>query len=457
MRSMEEETGGAVEFSGQTVRIYPLTRVQGRADIEVFFDPDQQVNGARFRALEQRGFEQLITGMSAVRAPQVLSRICGCCGPFHQLAACMALEDALSCEVPEEARIVRELLCWLWWADSHLVFLTYTALPDLALPMSDVSVRNIAGIYMVEEEIVGLLCSAREAFGRVLRLLAGLPVHPSVVVPGGLARLPGSAEVKDALELLMGCRDGLEEVLRLVEMLIKRSSQMMYTGTPLNGHYMSLVSGDGFSHPMGGSLRVEPFSDDGENAVMSPVELMEHSRLESYPWSYMKAFVLEQFDPCLVGPLARANIGYGPAAEWACSELEACRETWEEPMDREFLVYHALVLEVIRAWETSIAILDSLEAGGKPCGQIEISGGEGLAALESPRGTVFHHAEVGEAGEVAGYRVVSPLQFNYTLMNEHLSGVSRKVVKGVDLTETVTQRLQLAVRSFCPCVSCGTH
>ena len=78
------DVAGSEEFSGQKVRLYPVTRIQGRADIEVLFTPQQGVREARFRALESRGIQSLVRGMPALRAPQLLSRICGTCGPFHQ-------------------------------------------------------------------------------------------------------------------------------------------------------------------------------------------------------------------------------------------------------------------------------------------------------------------------------------------------------------------------------------
>ena len=63
------------ELAGQKVRIYPVTRIQGRADIEVLFDPHHNVAEARFRALDYRGTDRMAVGMPAQRVPQVLSTL----------------------------------------------------------------------------------------------------------------------------------------------------------------------------------------------------------------------------------------------------------------------------------------------------------------------------------------------------------------------------------------------
>ena len=70
-------------------------------------------------------------------------------------------------------------------AHSHLLSIIYTVLPDLALPMSDMAVKNITGIYMVEQEAVSRLFRIQAAFAEALGTVAGTLVHPALVVPGG--------------------------------------------------------------------------------------------------------------------------------------------------------------------------------------------------------------------------------------------------------------------------------
>jgi coenzyme F420-reducing hydrogenase alpha subunit len=61
------------------------------------------------------------------------------------------------------------------------------------------------------------------------------------------------------------------------------------------------------------------------------------------------------------------------------------------------------------------------------------------------------------AGAVEEYRIISPLQFNAGIIDEHLTSVAKETVRGLEIGEGAATRLQLAVRSFNPCVACGTH
>ena len=447
---------GSEESGGQKVRLYPVTRIQGRADIEVVFTPDHEVSEARFRALEVRGLDRLVVGMPAPRVPQVLSRICGSCGPFHQLASCMALENAAGAVVPPAAGTVRELLCWLWLAHSHLLSVIYTVLPDLALPMSDMAVRNITGIYMIEQEAVSRLFRIQAAFAEALGIVAGTLVHPALVVPGGVSSIPDAGALSHTAELLEECEDDLRETLRLLVMLIQRHAKMMYTGTTLAGHCMA-VTVEGVPFPLGDEVTVKPFGE-GEPVVLNHRQLLDGMVEAPVEWSYLVPASLQGADHLLTGPLSRMNMGYGPDTRWADLECNRCVEQWGRPLDREFLAYMALMLEVIRAWEKSRLLLEEWSpAGGVACTAPEYSAASGVSVVDSPRGVILHSVSVDGSGIVESYKVVSPLQFNCSMMNVHLSGVAREVVTGIEITDDVAQRLQLAVRAFNPCVPCGTH
>ena len=444
------------ESGGQKIVIYPVTRIQGRADIEVLFDSNQEVSGARFRALEFRGFERLVTGMDALAAPRVLSRICGSCGPFHQIASCKAIEGAAGCEVPPAAQSFRELMCWLLIALDDLLNMTYLTLPDYALPMSDVAVRNITGLFKIERDAVSRLTSLRSAFHEVLVYLAGLPVHPSVVVPGGVSYLPDPDALETAMRILRGCEDDLIETMRLVGMLTKRSSEMMDTGEPISGYYAAVTS-DGSPDPLGDSVTVSPFTG-GESLTFTGEGFLDALRGEPVSWSYAVPVILEDMEPALVGPMARSNTGFGPDTPWADEELKECRKKWGNPFDREFLYFPALALEVVRAWEKARLLLtDTSRYKGEEARVPEISASDGLAVVDASRGIIVHCVSIDQDGKISEYQIISPLQINYSSINDCLSRVARKVVSGLEVTDQVTQMLQRTVRSFSPCVPCGTH
>jgi len=444
------------ELTGQRVRIYPVTRIQGRADIEVLFDPHHKVQEARFRALDYRGIEKMTLGMSPLRVPAVLSAACGVCGPFHRLASCMAVESACGAEVPPAAASLRELLCWLLLASTHLATITYCALPDFALPMSDAAVKNVTGIYMVDQESVSRLSRAMASIDEAIRILAGNRFRVPVVLPGGVSRLPAPSAVEAASALLASCEDDLRETVRLAEMLTRRESRMMETGTPLPGHYLCSVT-DGLAALIGSGISAAPFSG-GEPVTMSPAEFLSAIEAEETDWSFLKPLRVDGLDCQMVGPLARVNMGFGQDTPLAHLERGRLLEQWEHPLDSEFFFLMSLALEAVWGWEKATRLLQAASDGGPECWtKLQPAAGTGHAVLDSPRGTLAHQVELGAGGAVADYRVMSPLQFSYRTMNKHLTSVAARSVSGIDISEAATARLQLAVRSFNPCVPCGTH
>lgn len=450
------DVAGSEEFSGQKVRLYPVTRIQGRADIEILFTPHQKVREARFRALESRGMEQLVRGMPALRAPQLLARTCGTCGPFHQLASCMAIEAACGVEVPEQARSLRELMCWLLHAASHVMTINYMVLPDFALPMSDAGVKNITGIYMVDQESVARLTHALTSLGEALQLLGGHQVRPGAIVPGGVSNLPDDDDIEKASALVAGCEDDLRETMRLAEMLTRRESRMMETGGPLTGYYIASTLG-GRPALLGDEITAAPF-EGGEDVMMDAEGFLSSIEERRVPWSYLVPLAVEDLEPALVGPLARVNLGFGDDTPQADLECRRTAEQWEHPLDREYFFLVAIALEAIWGWEKASNLLEGWagsDAG--PCAPVHLSETDGFAVIDSPRGTLAHIASITAGGLIGDYHVLSPLQFNYLLMNSHLSSVAQETVRGIDISDATAARLQLAVRSFIPCVPCGTH
>ena len=81
----------------QTLKISPLTRVEGHLDIELdITKPGTQFQVVRARSSGTmfRGFENILKGRDPRDAAQVTQRICGVCPQDHAMASVLALEDA---------------------------------------------------------------------------------------------------------------------------------------------------------------------------------------------------------------------------------------------------------------------------------------------------------------------------------------------------------------------------
>jgi len=102
------------------ITIDPITRIEGHLRIEVEVAGGKVVNawssGQMFR-----GIEIILQGRDPRDAPLFTQRSCGVCTYTHYLASIRAVEDAVGVKIPENARIIRNLLHGAQFQHDHIV------------------------------------------------------------------------------------------------------------------------------------------------------------------------------------------------------------------------------------------------------------------------------------------------------------------------------------------------
>ena len=98
----------------------PVTRIEGHLRIEAQVDggavSDAWSSGTMFR-----GIELILRGRDPREAWVWAQRICGVCTTVHALTSVRAVEDALGIEVPENARIVRNIIAGTQYVQDHVI------------------------------------------------------------------------------------------------------------------------------------------------------------------------------------------------------------------------------------------------------------------------------------------------------------------------------------------------
>lgn len=102
------------------VVIDPVSRIEGHLRVEVEVG-DGKVTKAWSSATLFRGVETILTGRDVHDAPHITQRLCGVCTYVHNLASVRAIEDAVNLEIPDNARIVRNLLLGAQFMHDHIV------------------------------------------------------------------------------------------------------------------------------------------------------------------------------------------------------------------------------------------------------------------------------------------------------------------------------------------------
>ncbi|MDD5747607.1 MAG: nickel-dependent hydrogenase large subunit [Actinomycetota bacterium] len=435
--------------SGRTVRIYPLTRIPGRADIQILFSHNEEVEEARFRVLKSRKLENIVRGMPCSYAPLILSRSCASCGLMHALASSIAIEQACGVQVPPAAKALRELVSSLFFASTHITNMLYFMLPDYALPMSDSKVRNVFGIYNVEPEIISRIARVQSSFVKAISKVAGKSINSSFFIPGGVSTGVDEKLVSD-LFLLEGLKEDLGEILNFLRTLLKGCSSVMDAGRPLRGFYFG-VTDDDYPSFCGDSLTFASFSGE-EKITLDKSHFISAIKNTQSEWTCAESISVGEYAPALTGALARANLGFD-SASFAGAESSKCFEIWGHPFSRDSLSILAKGLEVIRAWERAIEIIKSESIVGEEVFvPFSFSQGTGCSIVESPAGVIVHEVALDDEGFIRDYRIATPLDFNYQMLNECLSNVARDVVSGIDIDDKESMRLMLCVRALNSCM-----
>lgn len=178
-----------------TIKIDPLTRIEGHLSIEVTVDggviTDAKSSGTMFR-----GFEMILRGRNPLDAPHYTQRICGVCPISHGMASCLNLESALEVDIPDNGRILRNLVLGANFLMSHVLHFYHLAALDFintedAIPMPPwipayVTPDMVTGTTaaMLVDHYVQALAIRRKAHQMGAIFGGKLPCAPSLV-PGG--------------------------------------------------------------------------------------------------------------------------------------------------------------------------------------------------------------------------------------------------------------------------------
>ncbi len=105
---------------GQRVVIDPITRIEGHLRIEVEV-ADGKVANAWSSSTLFRGLELILKGRDPRDAYLFTQRACGVCTYVHGLASVRAVDDAMKLTIPDNARLIRNLLLGAQFLHDHMV------------------------------------------------------------------------------------------------------------------------------------------------------------------------------------------------------------------------------------------------------------------------------------------------------------------------------------------------
>lgn len=468
----------------------PFNRVEG--DLEVTLDVvDGHVAEARVTSPLYRGFEQMLVDRPPLDALVIAPRICGICSVAQSAAAAKALGQALGLEVPENGKLVADLLLAVENAADHLTHFAMFFMPDFA--REDYATRPwhaeaFARFAAMKGSSAKKAAAARARLLHLVGLLAGKWPHSLALQPGGVAKSVDLGEVMRLTSILADFRAyletelfaaPLEEVAALdspaalerfaelhpsgdfalflrisrslkLETLGQGPGSFLSTGGPLG---MSGIWHEGRVHPLElTALREDLASSWLRGGNLHPskgVTLPDADKEGAYSWC--KAPRLGNM-PMEVGALARRLIDENPLI-LGLMELSEGRGSV-----RDRVV--ARLLELALLPPAMEALVRGLDRDGAYC----VSGAlpdkaAGVGLVEAARGSLGHWLGI-ERGVISSYQIVAPTSWNFSPrdgtgqpgpLEQALVGTPVPQGRGVPLA------VQHVVRSFDPCMSCTVH
>ncbi|MFC1923596.1 nickel-dependent hydrogenase large subunit [Chloroflexota bacterium] len=456
-----------------TIRIDPLTRIEGHLDIEVIVE-DQQVVDAKSSATMFRGFEIMLKDRDPRDATIYTQRICGVCPISHAMASTLNLESAFGVSPPKNGRILRNLVLGANFIMSHILHFYHLAALDYINTKGVVDKPPWIPRYITEDmvggELAGILVGhyvealkiRRKAHQMGAIFGAKLPCT-STFVPGGCTEVVTKEKVKDFSNLLSEIRVFIDDcyvldVLAVADLFPEyygigqgcgnllaygvfdlddtQTSKLLARGRYTDGAVIYDVEPSGITECVGYS-RYTP--DSGNLNPSEGVTEPDIDKLGAYSWVKSPRYLDLVHE---VGPLARMWVngdytnGISVLDRLAARALE-CKK----------------VANAMAGWLDELSVDDPVyEYSTIP----ESSTGIGLT--EAPRGALGHWIEISDF-KISRYQVVTPTAWNASPKDDiEQKGPIEQALIGTPVIDT-DQPIELlrVVHSFDPCIACAVH
>jgi len=465
------------------ITIDPITRLEGHGKIEIFLDDEGDVANAYFQVPELRGFERFCVGRPAEEMPRITNRICGVCPEAHHMAATKALDNLFQVEPPAVTKKIREMFYSAFYVTDHTTHFYALGGPDFVVgPDAPPAERNILGVVRkVGVDIGKQVIDTRMRNHHVIKMVGGRSVHPVAGLPGGWSKAI-SEEERQEIEVIANKNiDFALFSLKIFEDIV--------LGNP---EYMELVLSDAYTdrtYSMGmvdaqnrvnfydGMIRV--VDPEGQEFVQyHPHDYAQHIAEHVEPWTYLKFPYLKNVGwkgfvdgkdsgVYFATPLSRLNAADGMATPRAQEAYEKMYETLNgkkingryQPVHQRLATHWARLIELLYAAERMMELITDPEITDPNVrAPVTATPTEGIGCVEAPRGTLTHHYQTDERGILTKVNLVVGTTNNYAPMSMSIKKAASALIKrGTVISNGLLNRVEMAFRSYDPCLSCATH
>jgi sulfhydrogenase subunit alpha len=427
------------------VNVEYLTRVEGHGNIVVDVK-DGSLDTCELQIVEApRFFEGMLRGRSIFEAQHITSRICGICACGHSLASIQAAEAAIGFTPTWQTTELRKFLLHMENLDSHLLHIYLLVAPDL------LGVKSFVPLIASHNKVVRRALRMKKVCNDICTIQVGRHIHPISSIVGGFTKVPTEAELDQMLELLYGLRPDMDATVEL-------AASLKFPEFERDTEYVALVS-DEDEYPL---LMGDVGSTDGVRMNKDDYKKITNEFIVQH--SSAKHCKLSR-DAYAVGALARFNLNADKLHPDAKKIADAIG--MKPKIVNPYLNTAAQLIECVHSLEDSIRILETfkekgidqgeaLTVGLNETGAIQVNAGNGVGAVEVPRGILFHNYEVDDKGIIVNANCIIPTGQNLNNIEHDMKKLVPEVLDA-KTEEEITLDLEMLVRAYDPCISCSAH
>ena len=424
------------------IDIKHLTRVEGHGNIIVNVN-NGTIEKCQWQVPESpRFFEALVRGRHYSEVARITSRICGICSIGHTLASVKASEEALGIIATEQTSKLRQLLKHAENFDSNVLHVYILAAPDL------LGAKSVFPLLQSHTELVTRALKLKRLAHEWGSAIAGRTTHPTTVVPGGFTKLPAVNTLKELKNKLTAALPDLEAT---IETLLSIADQIPVFSRP--SEYIALSNDKNYAIYDG---QIQSILPDGFKQRYAVSAYRSISNEYVSEWSTAK-YCKNKLDSYMVGALARINNNYArlkPQAKAVAEKFSLTSLTTNPYMNTI-----AQVVELVNDVYTSLELLDDIISNGihqealvKP-----EQYATGIAAVEVPRGILFHEYHYAEDGLCTGGNFVIPTNQNHANIQYDFEKLLPELLQQNKTESEIELAMEMLVRAYDPCISCSAH
>jgi hydrogenase large subunit len=461
--------------TAQVITLDPVTRLEGHLKIEVTVDAVggvQQVVDARATGTLFRGFEAILVNRSPLDAPDITQRICGVCPVSHGMAAVVALDAAARLTVPENARIMRNLVLGANFVQSHILHFYHLALQDFvdgpAMPpwqpswkvdkrLSATDTQRLVNHYV-------LALDMRRKAHEMGALFGGRLPMPPAFVPGGFSATPRSDRITRFRVYADELRGFIETTyLADVELLAATYTDYLALG---RGRGNLLAFGVFDQDASGASKLLRRGRAASGSTTVQAVDVNQITEQVTYSWYAQGTNNLRPAAGATT-PLYPKGGAYSwlkaPRYAGAAYEVGPLARMWVNGdyrngisvMDRHAArAEEALKVAVaLRSW------VDQIDSAAPVYADFDTpASGSGIGLTEAPRGALGHWVSIADR-KIGRYQIVTPTCWNASPRDA--TGARGPIEEALIGTPVRNPNEPIEVlriiHSFDPCLSCAVH